>query len=150
MLIVVPHKENVTPTFGGHCTLDYYRNTTSISHLKEDMTKDIGEDDLTHIHELIEIAESQEDNQQIINNIRKLYENNYNYRCIHHHAFNTRLSIEMIDYIKMQIIDLNIKLPYHIIILAQKKSKVMVDNSNYLDKSASWIRRSPFSFDKND
>jgi hypothetical protein len=74
---------------------------------------------------------------------------NYENRCLHHHVFDTNLVAQTIDYFRLQILDIKLGLPYHIVILAQKTSNCgNVNNSLFLSHSASHKYNSPFPTDK--
>jgi SAM-dependent methyltransferase len=138
LIVVIPHKEG---------TFDNKRTVTKLSHLIDDYKKNTGEDDLTHIEEILELHDLNSDNeagtrQQFKERSLKNYEN----RCLHHHVFNTQLAANLINYIGLQIIKVEPVLPCHIIVTAKKSSRF--DNEELLSFLEKGDFRSYFKSDK--
>lgn len=76
---------------------DSNRPTTTFEHLLEDFNNDIGEDDLTHIDEILSHRPDQY-------NEREKYYNNFKYRMAHHHCFEPDLVKEMYNFCGYDVI----------------------------------------------
>lgn len=141
LLLVFPHKDG---------TFDHNRPITSLNHLIEDFEKNVKEDDLTHLPEILKLHDLNLD--YAAGNFELLRErsmNNYKNRCLHHHVFNTELVIEIFNYFNLQIISVDPVLPYHIIGMGRKLlSKEMMNNDTFLGKSTQYAYVSPFPSDK--
>jgi SAM-dependent methyltransferase len=100
-------------------TFDHRRQPTSVDHMFDDFNRNIGEDDLTHLDEILEKhdltrdppAGSKED-------FRKRSINNYSNRCLHHHVFDERNSRELLVRVGFQVLSVDLAIPHHICILA--------------------------------
>jgi len=111
LLLVVPHKDG---------TFDHNRPMTSLKHLIEDFEKNIREDDLTHLQEILDLHDLNLDpSAGDFESFRKRSMNNYENRCLHHHVFNTELVVEVFNYFNLQIISVDVVLPYHIIVMGK-------------------------------
>jgi SAM-dependent methyltransferase len=107
-------------------TFDHRRLPTSVDHMFEDFEQHIGEDDLTHLAEVLEKhdltrdagAGSQENFQQ-----RSL--DNFSNRCLHHHVFDEQNSRELLTRVGFEVLAIELAAPFHICILARdmKRSK---------------------------
>jgi len=83
-------------------TFDHLRPVTSLSHMIEDFERNVGEDDLMHLEEAIALSdlsrltlkdETLEEAQRRIDP-RK----NPSNRCIHHHVFDEKNSVELLSH----------------------------------------------------
>jgi len=96
ILVLVPNNKN---------GIDKYRPVTKFTHILEDFQKNVGEDDLTHLDEVLENHNLEVDIEardfQYFKN-RSL--NNYNHRTIHHHVFDINLLKELFIYLNIEII----------------------------------------------
>jgi SAM-dependent methyltransferase len=139
LLLVLPHKDG---------TFDWRRPVTPLSHMIEDYDKQIGEDDLTHLPEILALHDLEKDPpagspEQF--RIRSM-ENRIN-RALHHHVFDTLTASQLIDRANFQLIRVNIFRPFHIVILASSCSEAP-DNAQFLGLNARYRRRSPFPSDR--
>lgn len=141
MLLVVPHKEG---------TFDHRRPVTTLDHLVEDFSRDIGEDDLTHMEEILELHDLKRDpGAGDFENFKRRARDNYANRCLHHHVFDTDLVVRMVDYVGLKICAVEPSLPHNIIVVCNKVSRGQdADNSIFLDGRADYRSRSPFLSDK--
>ena len=113
MLLVVPHKDK---------TFDHNRPVTSLDHLVKDLENDVAEDDLTHLPEILELHDlMQSPEVDDYESFKKRSQDNYFNRCLHQHVFDTKLFMDMIEYMKLTIITSNFVPPFHIIALAKYK-----------------------------
>src|SRR6185369_6930103 len=70
-------------------------------------------------------------------------------RCLHHHVFDTKLAVEVINWLEMQIIAVELALPHHIFVVARKTDSLQqVQNSFFMDDEAQHLRNSPFPSDR--
>ena len=139
ILIIVPHKEK---------TFDRKRTVTTIEHIIEDYKKEITEDDQTHFQDVILNHDFSID-PGILNQAEfiKRTKNNQLNRCLHHHVFNTKLLVELIQFCKLKIIEVDHFSPFHIVLLAQK-TNMHFSNENWLDANSSIYSNSLFQSDK--
>ena len=138
LIIIIPHKDG---------TFDHKRGITPLVHLIEDYNNDTTETDLTHLNEILEKHDLERDPEagtfeQFKNRSLRNYEN----RSLHHHVFDTYSAVKLIDHIKMNIIAVEARLPFHIIIAAQKSDGC--DNTAIMNKIQNKEFPSPFYSDK--
>jgi len=141
LLIILPHKQY---------TFDWRRPVTKLEHLVDDFACGVGEDDLTHLDEILTLHDLARDpdvdgpeafKQRSLNNVRN--------RGLHQHVFDTALAVQMLDYSGLQILAVDTVLPFHVIILSRKVDKnTLIDNSEFLAPDAAFRTRSPFSIDR--
>jgi SAM-dependent methyltransferase len=139
LLLILPHKDG---------TFDWRRPTTSLDHMISDRDNSVGEDDLTHLSEILELHDLGLDKaagskQQF----RERCMDNYSKRAMHHHVFETGAVIKLLDYCNFQIIRVDTLKPYHIIVLA-RKCDGRPKNENFLGRTADYRRTSPFKSDR--
>jgi len=141
MLLVVPHMEE---------TFDHRRPVTDLKHLIEDLRLKTGEDDMTHLSEILEFHDLDRDlGTPDFDFFKKRSEQNLEFRCLHHHVFDTGLVVDMLDYMGLQILAVEAIRPFHIIVAAQKPSDgIPPVNQPFLSSSADWRYRSPFKRDR--
>lgn len=136
LFLVVPHKAG---------TFDHKRSVTSLSHLIEDFKNNVKEDDQAHVFEALELADPKltlpPSNYE---SLRKKALNSYEGRHMHLHVYNAKLLIEVLDYLNTQILFVDVVLPFHIFIMAQKVNSQIVQNAEFLSAEAEYKRRSPF------
>ena len=138
IVIILPHKDG---------TFDHKRNITSFSHIIEDFNNDIKESDLTHLKEILELHDLENDHRAgSFNQFKKRSLNNFENRCLHHHVFNTYLAVKLIDFVKLQLIAVEAISPCHIIIVAGKS--LNHNNSNIINELENHRFKSPFSSDR--
>jgi SAM-dependent methyltransferase len=137
LLLILPHKDG---------TFDWRRPTTSLDHMTRDYENGVGEDDLTHLPEILELHDLSKDlaagtKEQFR---RRCLENGVR-RAMHHHVFDTRAAVEVVDHMGFEILRVDNLEPCHIIILAGVKSKA--DNRRFLGRRARYLMDSPFPSD---
>ena len=97
LVLVVPNKEN---------NFDHRRPVTKFEHLVDDFTRDVGENDLTHLDEILALHDLRRDwpaggRQQF----RKRSLKNFQNRTLHHHVFDVGLIEEMLEWVGFGIAD---------------------------------------------
>lgn len=140
LALVLPHRDG---------TFDRHRPTTTLSHLVDDQQRNMGEDDLTHVDEILALHDMKMDpeaddraafKQRAMNNMEN--------RCLHHHVFDTRLAVEMVDHMEFQILAAEAWNPFHIFVIARKPPPgFRVTNDACVD-NAGRVWRSPFPSDR--
>jgi len=112
LLIVIPHKNG---------TFDNKRPVTSLEHMIHDYNDNTGEDDLTHLEEILKLHDwSLDPYSGGIEKFKSRALKNLENRCLHQHVFNPTNLAELINYTGLKIKRVDFKLPFHIILLAQK------------------------------
>jgi hypothetical protein len=141
LIVILPHKQT---------TFDWKRPVTKLKHLIEDFTHGVGEDNLTHLDEILAMHDLAMDSgvegyeafkQRALNNIHN--------RCLHHHVFDTHLVIQMLNYAGLQILSVESIFPCHIVTLSRKIDRgTAIDNLIFLKTDAAFRTQSPFWSDR--
>lgn len=141
LVLVVPHRD---------ATFDHRRPVTTLEHLLEDFSDDMGEDDRTHIPEVLELHDFDRDLwADDRDEFRARCEDNTRNRCIHHHVFDTDLTVRMVDHAGLHVLAVEPAPSNNIVILCGKpKTGEQVDNASQLDAGAEWRQASPFPTDR--
>ena len=112
LVVIIPHKEG---------TFDRHRLVTKLSHLIDDHENDVGEEDRTHIAEIIELSDLRRDPDAGTRlDFEKRLEANYENRGAHHHVFDNQLVADLIDHMGLQCISLESYAHNNIIAIAKK------------------------------
>jgi len=73
-------------------TFDHRRPVTTIHHLREDRDRNIGEDDLTHLEEILSLHDLGRDSHAgSLEDFTRRARRNPENRCLHHHVFDLEL-----------------------------------------------------------
>lgn len=141
LILILPHKDG---------TFDHNRPTTTLEHFIKDHENIIGEDDLTHVEEILRLHDLSKDHEAGSYETFKIRSNNnYQNRSLHHHVFTTQSLGELIDYMNLKIISIEPVNPIHIILIAQKALPEMQSSNTILLQSLeSGSFKSPFRSDK--
>src|ERR1700722_5833576 len=141
LFLVLPHREG---------TFDHRRPVTPLKHLVEDFERQIGEDDLTHLPEILELHDLRRDPEAGgFAAFKARSERNRENRGLHHHVFDTRLAVELLDHLGVQIRAVESTFPFHIATLAQRlESGQCPDNIEFLGPRAPYRGASPFRSDR--
>lgn len=143
LVLVVPHKDG---------TFDHRRPVTSLAHLIQDFDQKLDEGDLTHVGEILRLHDLAKDpGGGDFDEFKQRSYRNLEHRCLHHHVFDTRLAVELINHMGLQILAVEIYRPYDILIIAQKPMTGKgVLNSQFrgINSTPSW--HSPFKSDQDD
>lgn len=114
LILLIPHKDG---------TFDHLRPPSTIEHLIEDYYNNIEENDLTHLEEILNLHDlSCDTGAGSFEDFKSRALNNFSNRALHHHVFTTHLALEMVDYIKMEIVCAEPVWPMHILVIAKKNS----------------------------
>ena len=109
LAVVLPHYAH---------TPDRRRKPTSVDHMLEDFRNNVGEDDLTHVDEILE-AYLLQPGSRPYEEMRARLLNNYSHRMIHHHVFDEANSREMFEAAGFKVLSVEMQPPFHIISIMQ-------------------------------
>ncbi len=113
LILVVPHRDG---------TFDHRRPVTSLDHLVDDFASDMGEDDLTHLPEILELHDlSRDPGAGDYLSFKARAVDNLNNRCLHHHVFDTDLAVAAMRRAGAKIIYSGAHHPHHIVVVGQKE-----------------------------
>jgi SAM-dependent methyltransferase len=141
MLLILPHRDG---------SFDHRRPVTNLAHLLQDAERAVSEDDQTHLEEILALHDLRRDPSQPSRAAfeRWIRQNGVN-RGAHHHVFDTRLAVQMLDAVGLQIIDVEPTMPHHIVLLAKRIGAGLVpDNAPFLERSTPAYLNSPFRSDR--
>jgi SAM-dependent methyltransferase len=141
LLLVLPHKDG---------SFDHRRPVTSIEHLLEDFRNDVGEDDRTHLKEILELHDLRRDPEQAsAADFQKWIGENATTRGAHQHVFDMRAVVRMLTQAGFDVIDVEAAMPYHIFSVARKRSEdSSVNGERALNAHTKSFRGSPFRSDR--
>jgi SAM-dependent methyltransferase len=112
LLLILPNKDH---------TFDWRRPVTTLEHMISDYTNAIGEDDLTHLDEILELHDLSRDLMAgTPEQFRARSLNNSAVRALHHHVFSFASTLELLEYAGFSPILSELALPIHIVVLARR------------------------------
>lgn len=113
MLLILPDK---------NFTFDRKRSYTKFEHVLSDLEAGTGEDDLTHLDEILKFHDFKLDPRagSDFNAFKKRGENNLTDRALHHHVYSQDLLKKMLDHYQFTTLAQHFIPPYNQIILGQK------------------------------
>ncbi|MEO5891602.1 MAG: methyltransferase domain-containing protein [Ferruginibacter sp.] len=95
ILLVLPNKL---------ANFDHDRPYTTINHLVNDFNSNVGEEDNTHMEEILKLHDLKRDPQAgTYEMFTKRCSENFINRCMHHHVFNQHLLREIFEYCGMEV-----------------------------------------------
>ena len=101
-------------------TFDHRRTPTPAAAMLDDFQRNIGEDDLSHLPEILEKHDLALDpGAGSLENFHKRSLDNVNNRCLHHHVFDQHNIRELLMSIKFEVLAVDLVLPMHICVLAR-------------------------------
>jgi hypothetical protein len=141
LFLVLPHKDG---------TFDHRRPVTTLEHLVRDFEHQMDEGDLTHLPEILAFHDlSMDPEAGSPAKFEARSKRNIENRCLHHHVFDARSAVALVDYARFQIHSVETAHPFHIAILATKGTAgADVDNERFKGSQADFRRISPFPSDK--
>jgi SAM-dependent methyltransferase len=138
LLLVLPHKER---------TFDHRRPTTELRHMIADYENGTAENDLTHLPEVLEYHDlSLDPGGGDLEFFRKRSLENFANRCLHHHVFDLRTALALVDHVGLQILRAETMLPCHIVVLARKAT--LPENRRFLAVDSDVFMKSRFRTDR--
>jgi SAM-dependent methyltransferase len=85
---------------------DHRRAVTSFDHIVDDFNNNTGEDDLTHLEEILALHDlSMDPPAGNIESFRKRSLDNFINRTLHHHVFDMTLIQQLLAYVKLDIVE---------------------------------------------
>src|SRR5271154_2144391 len=135
LLLILPHKDG---------TFDWRRPTTPLAHMIEDYESAVGEEDLTHLPEILELHDLSRDKEAgTKEQFRQRCQENHLNRAMHHHVFDTMAALRIVNHGGFKVVRVDNLKPFHIIILASRTDQ-MVDNSAFMQPGGERWNRIPF------
>jgi SAM-dependent methyltransferase len=102
-------------------TFDHRRPVTTLAHMIEDFNAGMGEDDLTHLPEILALHDLERDpDAGDMEAFKARSLRNAENRCLHHHVFDMRLAREVTEHSGFKVRALEAIGPHHLLLLAQK------------------------------
>jgi hypothetical protein len=140
LVLLLPHRE---------ATFDHRRPVTPLDHLVADARAGVGEDDMTHFEEIMALHDLALDpGGGTPEQFRERSARNVENRCFHHHVFDTRSTLELLDHVGVRILAVETMAPFHIIAVARKPGPgSRPDNRDWLAADAAWRAASVFRGD---
>src|SRR5260370_18750021 len=140
LVLVVPARDGA---------FDHRRPVTTMSHLVEDFEKNVGEDDLTHLKEILELHDlSKDPGAGDAGKFRERAERNAEFRSIHHHVFDTRLVVDAVFHAGFELVAAEGLKPCHIVVLARKPLAGAAASPLDGELLREALRASPFQADR--
>ncbi len=101
-------------------TFDHRRRPTSVTHMIEDYERGIDESDLTHFEEIVNLHDlSLDPSGGTADEFRERSLHNFENRCFHHHVFDKRNSLELLEVAGLRVEIQESVGPHHLILLAR-------------------------------
>lgn len=102
-------------------TFDYHRPVSTLQYILNDYEHSTGEDDLTHLGEILQLHDFGRDPGGLdFQSFKDRSEKNIKFRALHPHVFDSGLLIELMNHIEMQVLWVEKLFPNHIFLAAQK------------------------------
>ena len=96
IVLVLPRKQS---------NFDHNRPVTKFEHLLTDYNNNIGEDDLTHVEEILQQHDLKLDPLAgDFENFKKRSYDNYQNRCLHHHVYDLQLLEQICAFFKLTVV----------------------------------------------
>jgi len=114
LILVLPYYRDI---------FDHQRKPTSVEHMLDDFEQGIGEDDLTHLPEILEKHDLTLDTAAAsMQDFHKRCMDNYSNRCLHHHVFDEHNSRDLLSRVGFKVLSLDLVVLPHILILARRST----------------------------
>jgi SAM-dependent methyltransferase len=111
LVLMVPDKKH---------TFDHRRPVTALAHLIDDFNTGTGEDDLTHLPEILALHDLERDPEAGDTfAFKSRSSKNFENRCLHHHVFDMRLVVALLEHIGLTIMASEELRPHHLLLVAQ-------------------------------
>ncbi len=112
LVLVVPDKQY---------TFDQHRPYTTFEHLLDDYERNVGEDDMTHLEEILSLHDLSRDlpaGDTLQFKARSL--KNAENRCLHHHVFNFETLEQICQHLNIEVVQKSTAWQYHMILFGRK------------------------------
>jgi SAM-dependent methyltransferase len=140
LVLIVPHRDG---------TFDHLRPVTTLAHLIQDHERRMGEDDLTHLPEILELHDLARDRGvSDVAAFRARAARNAEFRSLHHHVFDSRLAVAVVSEAGFVPVSVEPLPPYHIIVLAHVPGPDAPSAPLAPAVLAELLRASPFPTDR--
>jgi SAM-dependent methyltransferase len=143
ILLVVPHREG---------TFDHRRPVTPLEHLRKDRDRVMGEDDMTHLQEILELHDLARDpGARSREAFERRCRENAHTRAMHHHVFDSRAVVAVCREAGLEVVALRPKPIHDIFCLCRVggPSENGLQSQGLSDAElSSVLRRSPFASDR--
>jgi SAM-dependent methyltransferase len=139
LILVVPHRDG---------TFDHRRPVTTMSHLISDFENEMGENDLTHVSEVLRLHDGSRDSGVHEISFRQRAERNPELRSLHHHVFDTRLVAAIVKWAGLELAAVEPLRPYHVVVIGRKSSEVGERQTLPDDALRAVLHNSPFRTDR--
>lgn len=104
-------------------TFDHRRNVTPVRHMQDDFEQNTGEDDLTHLPEILEKHDLERDLPAgTVEEFRQRSLDNFNNRCLHHHVFDETNIRELLTVAGFQVLAVDFVPLLHLCVLARQSA----------------------------
>jgi SAM-dependent methyltransferase len=114
LLMILPDKEH---------TFDWRRPDTPVEHMIGDYENNTGEDDLTHLDEILSLHDLSRDPWAgTFDQFRDRSLNNAELRSLHHHVFTLATASELLTHADFTTLTTDQAEPFHLILLARRSS----------------------------
>jgi SAM-dependent methyltransferase len=101
-------------------TFDHRRKPTPVAHMLEDFDRDMQENDLTHLPEVLREHDlSRDPGAGTVEEFHHRSLNNFQNRCLHHHVFDEKNSGDLLRAIGMNVLSVETVPTCHIVLLAK-------------------------------
>jgi len=140
LVLVVPARDGA---------FDHRRPVTTMLHLVEDFEKNVGEDDLTHLEEILELHDlSKDPGAGDAAKFRERAARNAEFRSLQHHVFDMRLVVDAVFRAGFEVVAAEGLEPYHIVVLARRPLAGAAAHPFDEDALREALRTSPFPSDR--
>jgi SAM-dependent methyltransferase len=138
IVLVAPHMEG---------TFDHRRAVTSLEHLIDDLERDTGEDDLTHLEETLALHDRRRDAEAVDDAAwAQLRRDNLRHRVLHHHVFTTASLAGLLAYAGIAVDAVETRYPHDIYVSGRFAGDGVTAADATLVERA--LRASPFRGDR--
>ena len=105
-----------------HRSFEYRRPLTTLCHLVEDYARDVGEQDMTHVREFLEMRDYRKFPVPDLTQYQELCWDNYRHRLVHHHTFDLPSALRMVNHsARLKVLSAERLRPNHLIVFSQKQ-----------------------------
>jgi SAM-dependent methyltransferase len=118
--ILMPHGRLLVFLPDKHRTFDRKRPVTPLEHMIHDFERNVGEDDLTHVSEVLALHDDKNREPESPEAFEQHLRRNPQHRMMHHHVFDESSGAALISYVGFVLRRVETFEPFHIAILASK------------------------------
>lgn len=116
-------------------TFDHKRPVTPFAHLLDDFIAGTGEGDLTHLPEILALHDLKRDPEAgDMAAFKSRSMQNFETRCLHHHVFDVRLAVLLLEHVGLTVMATEEVRPHHLLLVAQNG----LAGANLFDTFQAW------------